>query len=159
MATALFATSYGGEMSPALFFAAVRIAAYFYAGTYFGQKLVNKLAERMDYIRAYDKTAKANAEGGNKAVEPKAPPASFEEYRQSFLEQKAKEFKVAVKDVEATMDATMEAILKRKYEKEIATAAGSARANCEALLTSAEAVKPLTFGQKLKIMVRGAPKN
>ena len=151
MATALFATSYGGSMTPALFLSAVGVSAKFYIGTYFGQKLITTVAGRWSEIRARDKQYRDFVSGTPPVEAPKLP-ATYEEYRKSYVELKAAEFKVEPKDIEAVMDQSLEDSLKLRYASELK------RTTCQDLLTSAQAVKPLSFGDKFKILLKGSPK-
>ncbi len=150
LATALFATSYGSTMSTSIFLSAVGLSAKFYAGTYFGQKLINKLGERIDFIRSKDRKAKAIADGTYKEVKVIVPEA-YADFRKAYIEAKAAEFKVEPKDIEASIDHKLEEALKLRHQVELK------RSSCAALLTSADAIKPLSFGQKAKIIFRGVP--
>lgn len=154
LASAVFATSYGSGMSPTIFLSAVFLSAKFYLGTYFGQKLINTLGARLDAIRDHDRAARA-AEAREASGEPRpevrpSAPQSYAEYRRKYVEDRAREFRVDVRDVEATMDATMESALRGRFEAEMK------KMDCQALLTTPEAVKPYTLGQKIRILLRGA---
>jgi hypothetical protein len=151
LATALFATSYGGSLTPQVFFHAIMLAVKFYAGTYFGQKLINAVGARLDYIRSREAQVKAAKSAGEKPAPRSGVPATFEEYRARYIADKAAEFKVDTKDVEAEMDPGLEAALQARYQAELK------RAGCEQLLTSPDAIKPVTFGEKLRVLFGGVP--
>lgn len=111
-----------------------------YAGTYFGQKAINAISERVRYIREYNKAA---AEGKTEVPAPRIP--TYEEFYRDYIEAKATRFNLGPDEVAQILEKTRTE-LKTEYKAMLE------REGCQQTL---DPTRKLSVKQMLKVMLQG----